>query len=165
MAIFDAMFEFSDEQDISMAQGSVASTNVIDLQNNDLGMGAGEPVYLNVQIGLEAVAQVNGATNGSCTLVVALCSDEDATIDGSSKVIYQTMAHTEPNLTAGEYVIQMPLPVQIDKDLVNDGGNDGRYIGLYYTIGGATSAVGTVNAWLDHGPQSDFNNQVAESNI
>jgi len=164
MALFDALFEFSDNQDISQATGSVASTYVLDLQANDLGMGAGTPLYLNVRIGT-AFAQVSGATDGSCTLVVALCKEEDATIDGSSRVVFQTMAQTEPNLTAGAWVLQVPLPVDIDRDEVDDGGNDGRYIGLYYTIGGATSAVGTVDAWIDHGPQSRYDTQVASSNI
>jgi len=108
-------------------------------------MGAGTPIYLNVQIET-AFAEVEDATDGSSTLVVALVSEEDATIDGTSRVIYQTAAWNEANLTDGAWIIRMPLPVGIDHDYVEDGGNDGRYIGLYYTIGGATSAVGTVNA-------------------
>jgi len=164
MSLLDAMFEFSDAQDISQAQGSVAATNVIDLQANDLEIGAGNPYYLNVRIET-AFAEVEGATDGSSTLVVALCTDEDATIDGSSRVFYQTEAMDETQLTDGAWVIRMPWPVGLDKDTVDDGGDDGRYVGLYYTICGATSAVGTVNAWMDNGPQSSYNTQVAESNI
>jgi hypothetical protein len=164
MALYDALFEFSDDQDISQTVGSVAATNVLDWGNNDLEMGAGQPLYLNVRIGT-AFAEVADATNGSSTLVVALVSDEDATIDGSSRVIYQTMALTETSLTDGAWVLRMSLPVGVDEDHTDDGGNDGRYLGLYYTIGGATSAVGTIDAWIDHGPQSSTGRQVDSSNI
>ena len=123
MAIFDAMFELSDDQDISQAVGSVASTNIIDFQAAGLEMGAGEPVYLNVRIGTEAVAEVEGATTGACTLVVALVSDTVAPIDGSSIVKYQTAALAETALTAGAWVLRMALPVDVDAN---------RIVGLYY---------------------------------
>jgi hypothetical protein len=153
--MFDAMFEFSDNQDISQAQGSVASTNTLDWQAADLEMGAGEPIWLNVRIGT-AFAEVEGATNGASTLVVALCNDSVDPIDGSSTVLYQTRALPETALTARAWVLRMPLPVDVDSD---------RILGLYYTIGGATSAVGTIDAWLDHGPQSSYDTQVSASNI
>jgi hypothetical protein len=155
MAIYDVMFEFSDNQDISQAVGSVASTDTLDFQAADREMGAGEPVWLNVQIGT-AFAEVEGATTGACTLVVALCNDSVDPIDGSSTVLYQTRALTEPELTANAWILRMPLPVDVDSD---------RILGLYYTIAGATSAVGTINAWLDHGPQSSHDTQVCPSNV
>ena len=156
MSIFDAMFEFSSEQDISQAEGSVASTNILDFQDDDLNMGAGTPLYLNVSIGTEAFCQVEDATDGACTLVIAVCNDSVAPIDGSSVVLYETKAFTETETTAGAKLIRMALPVNCD---------DGRILGLYYTIGGATSAKGTINAWLDNGPQSDYHTQVSNSNI
>lgn len=155
MALFDAMFEFSDNQDISQAAGSVASTNTLDFQAADLEMGAGEPIWLNIRIG-DAFAEVSGATTGACTLVVALCNDSVDPIDGDSTVLFQTRALTETELTAHAWVLRMPLPVDVDSD---------RILGLYYTIGGATSAVGTIDAWLDHGPQSSHDTQVYNSNI
>jgi len=151
MALYDALFEFSDEQDISQAQGSVISTNGIDFQSADLEMGAGEPLYLNVRIGNEAVAEVDGATNGACTLVVSLVHDGTA-LDTSSIVTYATRALVETELTAGAWVMRMALPYNVDEE---------RYVGVLYTIGGATSAKGTINAWLDHGPQSSYNTQVS----
>jgi len=151
MALFDALFEFSDAQDISQAAGSVAATNVLDMQAADLEMGAGTPMYLNVRIGT-----IFDSTGGAATLVVALVNEVDATIDGSSVVIYQTRALVESELTAGAWVLRMPLPVNFDEQ---------RYLGLYYTIGGETSTTGTINAWLDHGPQSSYDTQVAASNI
>jgi len=151
MAIFDAMFEFSDDQDISQAAGTVASTNIIDWTQADLEMGAGEPLWLNVRIGTE----VDSGTDTG-TLVVALCHDTVAPIDSSSTVIYQTAAIAETAMAAGDWILRMPLPYNVD---------EGRITGLLYTIGGETTDTGTIDAWIDHGPQSSFDTQVSASNI
>jgi hypothetical protein len=156
MALFDAMLEFSDDQDISQGVGTVASTDILDFTQADLEMGAGQPIWLNIKIGTEAVAEVEGATNGASTLAVALCYDTVAPIDSSSSVIYTTPALAETALTAGAWVLRMPLPVDIDRE---------RIVGLLYTIGGATSAKGTIDAWLDNGSQSSYDTQVSASNI
>jgi hypothetical protein len=152
MAIFDAMFELSDDQDISQAAGTVASTDIIDWTQADLEMGAGEPLWLNVRMGTEALDSAGGAA----TLVVALCHDTVAPIDSSSTVIYQTAALTETICTAGAWLLRMPLPYNVD---------DGRINGLLYTIAGETSTTGTIDAWVDHGPQSSYDTQVSASNI
>ena len=152
MAIYDAMFEFSDEQDISQAVGSVISTNGIDFINSDLEMGAGEPVYLNVRVGSEDFD--SAADDG--TLTVALVYDGTA-LDTSSTVIIQTIALAEAALTAGTWILRVSLPVDVDKE---------RYVGVLYTVAGSDDfTAGKVNAWLDHGPQSSYDTQVAESNI
>jgi hypothetical protein len=145
MALFD------DAQDISQAAGTVASTNILDWVNDDLEMGAGEPVWLNVRI-----AEVVASATTNATLAVALCYDSVAPIDSSSTVIYTTPAIAEASLTAGAWVLRMPLPVNVDEDNI---------MGLLYTIGTATTTTGTVNAWLDHGPQSSYDTQVSTSNI
>ncbi len=152
MAIFDAMFEFSDEDDISQGTGTVASTDILDWTLADLEMGAGEPLWLNVRMGLEGLA----SSGSSATLVVALCHDTAAPIDSSSTVIYQTAALAVGVLGAGEWILRMPLPYNVD---------DGRITGLLYTIAGETSSLGTINAWVDHGPQSSYDTQVSASNI
>ena len=156
MALFDAMFELCDDMDISRTAGTTASTNIIDFTQADLEMGAGQPYWLNVRIGTEAFAEVEGSTTGSSTLVTALCYDTVAPIDSSSTVIYQTAALAESVLTAGDWVLRMPLPNNIDEE---------KIVGLLFTIAGATSAKGTVDAWLDNGPQSSFDTQVSASNI
>jgi hypothetical protein len=156
MAIFDALLEFSDNQDMSQTTGVYAATNVLDMQASGLEMGAGEPMYLNVRVGTEAIAAVDGATTGACTLVVALRSDTDATIDTNSIVNIQTVAFDETQMTAGAWLLRVSLPVTFDEN---------RYVGLTYTLAGATSAVGKIDAWVDNGPQSSYDTQVAESNI
>lgn len=165
MAIYDAMFEFSDAQTVAFAAGTALSTNVLDLQKNDMAIFGGNPVWLNVQVET-ACAEVAGATTGDRTLKVEVLSDEVAALNSALKVVLSSGVLTETNLTAGAFVLRVPLPVETDKDLVRDGGNDGRYIGLRYTTTGThATATGTVNAWLDDGSQSDFANQVAVSNI
>jgi hypothetical protein len=144
MALLDALFEFSDNQTVT---STAAATNVLDMQAADLEMGAGNPVYLNIRVGT--------AYSGGTSVTFALVNEVDATIDGSSVVVWQSPAIVVANLTAGAWVKRMALPVDFDSD---------RYIGLYYTVVGSPSA-GTINAWLDHGPQSSYDTQVSASNI
>ena len=151
MALFDAMFELSDNQDISQSAGTVASTDIIDWTQADLEMGAGEPLWLNVRMKDEL-----DSSAGASTLTVALCHDTVAPIDSSSTVIYQTAALTETVCAAGAWILRMPLPYNVD---------DGRIMGLLYTIADETSTAGTINAWIDHGPQSSHDTQVSASNI
>ncbi len=144
MALFDAMFEFSDDQAIT---GDTASTNILDWTLSNLEMGAGEPLWLNVRVGT--------VFSGGTSLVVSLRHDTVAPIDASSIVIWQTPAIVQADLTAGAWIMRMPLPYNVDED---------RILGLFYDDTGAFSG-GTINAWLDHGPQSSYDTQVSTSNI
>ena len=150
MALYDAMFEFSDGQSLT---ATAAATNVIDLQDSDLELGAGEPMYLNVRVGATALT----SSVEDSTLVVALVGDTDATIDGSSIVVIQTPAVAEATLVAGAWILRTALPTDFDAN---------QYIGIYYTVAGSGDfTAGTINAWVDNGPQSSYDTQVAESNI
>jgi len=149
MAIFDAMFEFSDNQAVTT---TAVATNSIDFGAAGLEMGAGEPVYLNVRVG-DTAFTTGGGDDG--TLVVALVYDTVSPIDTSSFVIYQTIALDEADLTPGTWIMRMALPVAVDK---------GQYVGLLYTTANDITG-GTIDAWLDHGPQSSYDTQVAVSNI
>ena len=144
MAIFDAMFEFSDAQAIT---ADAISTNILDLQSSGLNMGAGEPVYLNVKVGPDDFA-------GGTSLVVSLYSHSTTTVN-SGKQIISSGTILQAALTAGAWIMRVALPVDFDY---------ARYVGLYYDDTGAFSA-GAIDAWLDHGPQSDYSAQVATSNI
>ena len=154
MAIFDAMFEFSDDQDIGALTATevAASDDVINWTQSDLEMGAGEPLWLNVRMGTEALGSA-----GASTLTVALKRETDGTIDTDSTTIWTTPALAIGAATAaGEFLMRMPLPYNVDED---------AYLGLLYTMGGATATSGKVDAWIDHGPQSSFDTQVSASNI
>lgn len=152
MALFDVMFELDDALDLSTHTASEveASTNVIDWVNSDLEMGAGEPLYLNIQV------ETAFGSSGSATLQVDLMRETDTDIDASSTTIYETGLIPVASLTAGAWIMRMSLPVNVDED---------RYVGLLYTIGTAAMTAGTVNAWIDHGPQSSYDTQVENSNI
>ena len=159
MALFDVMFELSDDQDIgaNSIASTEASTDIVDWTGStagtvDLEMGAGEPLWLNVRMGTEALDSSAGAS----TLTVALVSETSTTVDSNSTVIYQTAALDETTCAAGAFLLRMPLPVDIDRD---------RYMGLLYTVGTETSTAGKIDAWLDHGPQSSYDTQVSASNI
>lgn len=145
MALLDAMFEFSDDQVVT--DSDVASTNIIDFTLSDLEMGAGSPYWLNIRVGT--------AFAGGTNIVFSLRYDTVAPIDGSSTVIYQTAAIVTATLVTGFWVLRMPLPVNVDEE---------RIVGLFYDVTGTMSA-GTINAWLDNGPQSSYDVQVSTSNI
>ncbi len=144
MSIFDVLFEFSDDQAIT---GDAASTDILDWTLSGLEMGSGEPLWLNIRVGT--------AFSGGTSLVVSLRHDTVAPIDASSTVIYQTPAILQADLTAGAWILRMPLPANVDQE---------RILGLYYDDTGAFSG-GTINAWIDHGSQSSYDTQVTTSNI
>jgi hypothetical protein len=145
MALFDAMFELSDDQVIT--DSDAASTNIIDFTLSDLEMGAGQPYWLNIRVGT--------AFAGGTSIVFSLRYDTVAPIDSSSTVIWQSAVLLTATLVAGHWVMRMPLPVNVDEE---------RIVGLYYDVDGTMSA-GTINAWLDNGPQSSYDTQVTTSNI
>jgi len=155
MAIFDAMFEFSTAsagQDLSTntATEAEASTNVINWTQSDLEMGAGEPLWLNVRVGTAF------SSSAAATLTVALKRETDGTIDTDSTTVWSTPALALAALTAGAWIMRMPLPYNIDED---------AYTGLLYTVGTHAMSAGTVYAWIDQGPQSSHDTQVSASNI
>ena len=155
MAIFDAMFEFYDDAELigSTATDYVGATvKTLDWQAADLEMGAGQPVWLNIQVGTTAYAPTTAAD----TVDFKLFADTAAAgHDSASDIVLASGAREASTLTAGAWVLRVPLPVDVDTK---------RYLSLGATFNQATTA-GTINAWLDHGPQSSFDTQVSASNI
>ncbi len=152
MGIFDAMLEFSDDQDIGALTATevAAATNTFNWTLSDLEMGAGEPLWLNVKMGTEALL-----SSGSATLTVALKRETDTTIDTDSTTVWSTTV-AKAALGVGAWIIRMPLPYDVDAD---------AYMGLLYTVNAATVSAGKVDAWIDHGPQSSYDTQVSASNV
>ena len=155
MAIFDAMFEFYDDAELigSTATDYVGATvKTLDWQAADLEMGAGQPVWLNIQVGTTAYAPTTAAD----TVDFKLFADTAAAgHDSNSDIVLASGAREASTLTAGAWVLRVPLPVDVDTK---------RYLSLGATFNEVTTA-GTINAWLDHGPQSSFDTQVSASNI
>jgi hypothetical protein len=151
MAIFDAIFEFSDAQSVA---ATAQSTNILDWGSGmeDLEMGAGTPVWLNIKV----AAAASAGTSLTCALHTDSTTDIDAGTEGTNnKILWQSGAIPQASLTAGAWITRIPLPVDADAD---------RYLGLQYTASGTLTGC-TVDAWLDHGPQSSHDTQVSASNI
>jgi len=148
MALFDALFEFSDAQNAYATNDTVVSTHVLDMQAADLEMGAGTPLYLN--------CRVSTAFTGGTTVQVILRADTDALKTGGTDIyLSEALAVDNAETAAGAWLCRIPLDVDFDKD---------QYIYVAYTNVGANTA-GAVDTWIDHGPQSSHDTQVAASNI
>jgi hypothetical protein len=151
MAIYDVLFEFSDAQ---AASATAQSTDILDWGSGMTGleMGAGTPIWLNVRIEDAASA----GTSLTVTLNNADSTDIDSGTEGTNyKICWSSGAIPQASLTAGAWIARVPLDVAVDTY---------RYLGVQYTASGTLTGC-TVNAWLDHGPQSTHNTQVATSNI
>ena len=151
MAVYDVLFEFSDAQSVA---ASAQSTDILDWGSALTGceMGAGTPIWLNVRI--------EGAASAGTSLTVALLNADSTDIDnGTLETNYHQCwasgAIPQASLTANTWIARVPLDVDIDTY---------RYLGLQYTASGTLTGC-TVNAWLDQGPQSSHDTQVATSNI
>lgn len=150
MALFDVMFEFSDNQPVA---ATAQSTDVLNWGDTDLEMGAGTPIWLNIQVQVAASA----GTSLTCDL---LSTDGDTDIDDGTEgthyiKLWSSGAVPQASLTAGHWICRIPLDVNADEF---------QYMGIQYTASGTLTGC-TVNAWLDHGPQSSYDTQVATSNI
>lgn len=146
MAIYDALFELCDNDSVYSTNTSVQSENIFNWGDTDLEMGAGTPIWLNIRVSTDFA----GGTSAQFKIVC----DSDTTITNGT-VLYETPAIGYASLTAGVWVLRMPLPVNVDEE---------QYFGLVVTCVGTMSA-GAIDAWLDHGPQSSHDTQVAASNI
>jgi len=148
MAIYDAMFVFSDDQLIT---GDAVSTNVLDWGEGmeDLDMHAGRPLYLNVQV---ADADFAGGTS----LAIQICTHSAADV-GSGTILMLSQTFAQAALTAGTPLISQTLPLGCD---------DERYFGLYYDDTGEFTAGG-IDAWIGYEAigQIQPTTQVGASNI
>ena len=152
MAIYDAKFELFDDATLVASTGTDyvgATVKTIDMTASDLEMGAGTPVWLNIRVGTTAYA---GGTNATFNLYADTTA---AGHDTNSDVVLSSGKRAISGLTAGAWIFRCPLPVDYDTS---------RYLSLGVVCDGATTA-GTIDAWLDHGPQSSFDTQVSTSNI
>jgi hypothetical protein len=144
--MFDAAFEFGDGQVITTTS---LSDNVLNWGAADLEMGAGEPIWLCAKVGA-------ALTGGGTDLTISLYRHTTATVN-SGTVLWTGPTIAAASLTAGAWLVRMPLPYNCDED---------AFMGLYYTITGTFTGSGTIDAWLQVGPPStSFDTQVSVSNI
>ena len=153
MAIFDAKFELLDDGTL-WADGTTdynaGTAKEIDWTQANLEMGAGTPLYLNIRVGTTAYA---GGTTADFKLFADASSSGH---DSSSTVVMATgpIALTAID-AAGDWIYRGTLPVNVDAE---------RYLQLGVTCVG-TFTAGSVDCWIDHGPQSSYDTQVTTSNI
>ncbi len=153
MAIFDAMFEFMDDAQLTGSGTTlylpISTWKELDWITEDLEMGAGQPLYLNIRVGTTAYS---GGTSVNFFLA---CDNASSGHDSDSNIVLQSGIRPTASLTAGAWALRVALPVDVDAE---------RYMVIGTTFDGNVSA-GTINAWIDHGPQSSYDTQVSESNI
>lgn len=130
--ILDKSNEFSDSQAIT---ASALSTNVIDLnpsgKNPVQDIGAGEPIWLVVQVDKAATAA------GAATVAITL---ESSAAPGMSSptVHYNSGPKALANITAGAELVRVRLP----------GGDYKRYLGIRYTVDTGPLTAGSFSAFI-----------------
>ena len=148
MAIFDAMLELFDNQEISNAD---KTSSVLDFGAADLEMGAGEPLWLCIRTG-------DAFTNGT-NLVFTLYTHTSSTGIPSGGTALYAVTFDQTALTAagaGEFLLRMPLPYNVV---------DKQYVALHIAQTGVFDG-GTIDAWISVGaPSTSFDTQVASSTI
>jgi hypothetical protein len=148
--ILSAQLRFSDDQDLSQAAGTYASTNIIDTgapgtvygHAAALGrdVGKGNPVPILVQV-TEAFTSA-----GAATLQIQIETADDASFSTNNEVIAESRAYAKSELVAGKQFEVAVLP------------NDcRRYIRVNYIIGVATTTAGTCSAGIVAGVQTNQN--------
>ena len=152
MAIFDAMFEFMDNSQLTGNGVTIylpVTGKELDWGADSLEMGAGEPVYINFKVGLTAYS---GGTSVDFKL---FADDGTEGHDSSSIAVISSGPRAVGTLTAGAWILRSVLPVNVDIE--------------QYLLPGATFVgnvnAGTLDVWLDHGSQSSYDTQVSASNI
>jgi hypothetical protein len=152
MAIFDVIGEFSDAQTfttLTTTEGR-ASTDIINLGGADRNFGGGEPLYLNIRVNTAFTSAGTPATT------ISLRNSTNTTLNGSDTVVIATGAIDLTGYSAGQFVTRVSLPVNVDEE---------QYIGLWVQNASASYTAGNLDAWIDHGPRTDFDTQVTTSNI
>lgn len=137
MAIMDAKLVFSDCQTIcftAAAQTQTISTNIVDLGAEDLDIGAGTPLYLNIRIGPTIDVPGRPVTGD---LTFKLKTATGSAFNNTGTLIERRLLASQ--ITAGKWIMRLPIPQETN-----------RYLRLMYVKGatgtGYTSL--TVSGWL-----------------
>lgn len=144
MTILDAVFEFSDAQNLcasgNVASGnSVVSTDVIDLSADEKdAFGTTIKAFLgNTAKKLSLVVTVSTLFAGAGAAVnVNIVSKQASASISSGGTTHGTVQI--PAVSAAKTQVSMPLPAA----------SYNRYVGLLYTVAGGTLTAGAVNAYL-----------------
>ena len=132
--IMDKNTTFCDALAVDSAAGTTLEGDVIDLGAASLNPGAGQPLYLVIQV---TTAFTSG---GSATVAFVLASDAQAAIatNGAATEHYLTEAIPVASLVVG-YKRIIALPQGVDYE---------RYLGVLVTTAAATTTAGSISAFL-----------------
>jgi hypothetical protein len=149
--ILDGLLQFSNSQDLStLAAGSYASTNIIDLHMaglpvlasgqgaRDLGIGDDPALKLLVQVSLTFTS------SGATTLGVNIqgAPDNGSGAPGTYTTWWSSPAYALGTLIAGARLLDMDLPRP------PAGIYFPRFLRLQYVIGAATATAGMVSSYI-----------------
>jgi hypothetical protein len=150
--ILDGLLQFSSADNLAIAVGTQASSNVIDLHiaspgiptlanlqgARDIGIGDDPALKLLVQVG---TAFTSG---GAGTLAVALqgATDNGSGAPNAFSTWYTSPTYALATLVAGARLLDMDMPRPPAGIAIP------RFLRLLYTVGGATMTAGTVNAYI-----------------
>ncbi len=153
MAIFNALYEFLDDEAMvgttTIDYEAAGTGKTLDFGAAGLEMGAGSPVWFNARVGTTAYV------GGTSIQVILLSDDTSVGHDASSTEVLRGPVVLITAATAGGWLCRVPLPYNVDQL---------QYLGVGVEYAGAVTS-GTIDAWLDHGPQSSYDTQVTTSNI
>lgn len=141
--LLDVQNLVSDDQDLSQTAASYLSDYSIDLAAAGTATGPGgtvrrDPGGTPVQLLCQVTQTFD--SGGAATVVVDLVTADNAALTTNLVVIQSTQAIGYATLVAGyEFTIGGTIPRGLTAD---------RYLGLRYTIAGATTTAGTVTAGL-----------------
>lgn len=141
--ILDERNEFCDGTALNTgAAGTYLIGDVIDLQGTGIDIGAGEPLYVVIQVSTTATS------GGSATAQFHIASDSVAAIaaDGTETIHASTDAIAVDSLTAG-YTFVLPLPPQGSVTYE-------RYLGIEQVTGTAAFTAGNINAFITNEPKA-----------
>lgn len=133
MALMDDYLEMFDAQSLATVKNITFTSDVIDLGAAGPDTGVGTPVWAHVRIG----TAVDGA--GTATITTTL---QHSAVGSTYTTIEATSALTPTLMAAGTRLIERALPANVK-----------RYIRVICVTATSTITAGTVDAWLDLGPQ------------
>lgn len=150
MATYDIIGELSNNQDFTLTTTeTIVSQNEINLGIDDVNWGNGE-LWLNIKVGTIF------ASVGTPSTTITLRSSSDSTVNASDTAVITIAAQDLSALSAGADIFRGRLPIDVDQE---------QYLGVVVVNTGEEYSTGTLDIWIDHGSQSDFPAQIAQSNI
>ena len=128
--MFDKNLVVSENQDLAQTVGDYLGTNALDVGESDSKVGNNED--------LRIVARSTEDFVGAGATVVIAVVDGDAANLSDAEVLVQTRPLTIAELVAYNLLLEVGIPVP-----------NKRYLGIQYTIAGATTTAGKITALVN----------------